>query len=104
MEAFADKPPDKIGAHATLTALITHRMLYSTCVRSMSRADSMTRSHVPFPAGCVTNAVMDFLGAIEAEADEEAIFMEQPAPVLVQQNAVGLEELLTDWPLTPCCC
>ena len=36
-------------------------------------------------------AVMDLLGAVQADADHELMFFEEPAPLVGEQRAVGLE-------------
>jgi hypothetical protein len=38
--------------------------------------------------------VVKFLGAIQAEADQEVVLMKEPAPFVVKKNAVGLEGVL----------
>ncbi len=39
-------------------------------------------------------AVMQFLGAVDAEANEETVFLEEQSPLVVEQRAVGLEIVL----------
>ena len=41
---------------------------------------------------------MQFAGAVDAQADQKIVFLEEGAPVIVEQDAVGLKGVLHDLP------
>ena len=42
--------------------------------------------------------IVELLGTVEAQADEEAVLVKEPAPIVVEENAVGLERVLDPGP------
>jgi hypothetical protein len=38
-------------------------------------------------------SVVEFLRSVDADAEEKLIVMEEPAPVIIKQNAIGLQRI-----------
>ena len=80
----------------SLAAFTVHKMLNSTpCLRSC-RQPCMTRSKVPFLRRSSAVGVVQLARAIDAQAHQKIVLLEEGAPVVVQQDAVGLKGVLHD--------
>ena len=92
------------AALPTLAWLRTQSALKSTLCFCSTSMPCMTLRQVPAPCLVEAVEVVDSLGAVDRDADQPVVRLEELAPAVVEQDAVGLHRVATDWPLRPYCC
>lgn len=78
-----------------MTALTVHRMLNSTRCACIRRIAATTLSKVGFPPLSLRLDVQ-MPGTVQADADQEPVFAQEFAPLVVDQHPVGLEGVFQD--------